>query len=196
MKEFLNTWVLGYYYPYRFIENLKDKPAPQWGLAAQILRGLLDAIALYLPLALLGRQPSFPSWFTIIPTKYYYFGEIVIAPVFLICQWLLICTSIHICLRLLRRQSDIDQILNISGMTALVVGTFLIVWDWVFISIGVGDYIILGISHLLIDIWAIILTVIGFKNILNIPIKLGILLNIIWLILGLLLAMIFMRAPN
>src|SRR4030042_6036969 len=157
MKEFLYAWGLGYYNPYRFIENLKDKPAPHWGLAAQILRGLLDAIALYLPLALLGRQPSFPSWLTFIPTKYYYYGEIVIAPVFLICQWLLIGTSVHVCLRLLRRQSDIDQILNISGMTALVVGSFLIIWGWMIISIGVRDYIFLGISHIVIDLWGIII---------------------------------------
>lgn len=195
MKQFLHAWALGYSHPSRFVDYLRDKPAPHWGLAGQTIRGLLDALCLYLPLALMGRQPSMPSWLTFLPTQKYYLAEVFLAPVFLLAQWLFLAAALHVILRLLGKPTDIDLILNLSGMTDLIVGTALVVWDWVYILLGLGDSYLLGVSHLLIDLWAVLIMVIGFKRLLGIPVPLGLLLNLIWIILGVLLAMIFIRAP-
>lgn len=40
---FFQTWLSGYWSPKLFAVNLKGKPAPQWGRAAQSLRGVSDA---------------------------------------------------------------------------------------------------------------------------------------------------------
>lgn len=195
MKEFFRTWVLGFVSPSRFVESLRGKPAPGWGIAAQSLRAVLDGLLLYLPLVLLGRRPSFPSWFTILPTEQYYAGAILLAPIFLICQWLLLSAMVHVVLRLLGRRSDIDQILNLTGMIALVIGAFLLAWDWIFIALNLGGAILLGISHLVVDLWAVALTVTGFKRLLNISVPLALALTLLWLAVGVPLAMVFMRPP-
>jgi hypothetical protein len=195
MKEFFHTWALGFINPSRFVEALRGKPAPGWGVAAQSLRAILDALLLYLPLALLGRQPSFPSWFTVLPTEQYYAGAILLAPVFLLCQWLLLSAMLHVALRLLGKRSDIDQILNLTGMTALVIGAFLLAWDWIFIALNLGGATLLGFSHLVVDLWAVTLTVVGLKRMLDIPVPLGLALNLLWLAVGVPLAMVFMRPP-
>lgn len=195
MKNFLHAWMLGFISPSRFIAILMDKPAPRWGFVGQGLRALLDSLLLYLPLALMGRTPSTPSWLAFLPTEQYYAGAVILAPVFLICQWLLLSVGLHVTLRLLGRSGGIDQILNLTGMVALVVGSFILVWDWIYIALGLGDAALLGLSHLAIDIWAIALTVLGLKRMLVVPVPLGVALNILWLAIGVPLAMVFMRAP-
>jgi hypothetical protein len=116
-------------------------------------------------------------------------------PVFLLLQWLLLCALIHLILRLSGRRSDIDQIINVTGMTGLVVGTFLLVWDWAYILMGFRDPVALGVSHLIFDVWGIAITVVGFKRLLGVPVWLGLILNLIWLAVGVPLAMLFVRGP-
>ncbi len=195
MKEFFHTWWLGYYSPSRWVECLCGRPAPLWGVAAQGLRALLDAALLYLPLALMGRQPTSPSWLTFLSTEHYYANEVWLAPVFLMLQWLLMAVFLHVLLRLLGKQSDIDQILNITGMAALVIGAFLLLWDWSWVLLGIHNPIALGIFHLAADAWAIALTVLAMKKIMGIPARLGVMLSILGLFIAVPLAMIFMRAP-
>ena len=54
--------------------------------------------------------------------------------------------------------------------------------------------VLLGISHLVLMIWAIVITALGFRRILGLPWWLAIVLNLLWLVLGEPLAAIFMRA--
>jgi hypothetical protein len=193
--SFCRVWFTGYYNPSKVIEELENKPAPQWGVYAQCLRALFDALFLYLPLALMGRRPSTPSYLTFLPTETYYAWSVLFVPFLLVAQWLFLSAVLHVILRLIRRCSDIDQILNITGMSALIVGAFLVVWDWVWILLGWRNDVLLGTSHLVLVIWGVVITTIGFKRILGLPVKLGLLLNAIWLLLGEPAALIFMRAP-
>ena len=68
---------------------------------------------------------------------------------------------------------DVDQILNISGMSVLVVGAFLFLWDWAWFAAGGVEQYFLGFSHLVISLWAVVIEAIGLKKILGVPIWLG-----------------------
>jgi hypothetical protein len=116
-------------------------------------------------------------------------------PAFLVAQWLLLGAVVHVVLRLSGRRSDFDQILNITGLAALVVGAFLVVWDWGYILLGGSDIVFLGVSHLVFDLWAILITVRGFERILGVPAWLGLVLNLVWMVLGVPLSIIFVRGP-
>lgn len=191
----LHLWSLGYLNPERLVEELCDAPAPAAGFSAQLLRALLDSLLLYLPLWLLGRVPPTPSYLPAIATGHYYGALIWLAPLVLTAQWLLGGASVHVVLRLCHRRSDIDQILNISGMAALVVGGFLLVWDWSWLLIGGMNQYTLGISHLILDGWGVLITVLGLKRVLGVPIWLGLLLNVLLMLVALPPAIMFMRAP-
>jgi hypothetical protein len=193
--SFFQLWLTGYVSPSRAIEGLRDKPAPHWGFCAQALRALLNSLLLYLPLALMGRQPSMPSYLTFLTEENYFLASVFFVPALLIGQWLLLCAVVHLILRLLGRRSDIDQILNITGLVALIVGAVLIAWDWIWILMDWHNYVWLGISHLVIVTWAVAITMLAFKRILGVPYWLGLLLNILWLALGEPLGALFMRAP-
>jgi hypothetical protein len=177
------------------IEELRTKPAPHWGFYAQLLRAVLDALLLYLPLALMGRQPSTPSYLTFLPTEDYYAASLVLAPVFLLALWLLLGAVLHLILRLGGWPSDVDQILNITGMAGLIVGAVLIVWDWLWILFGWQNVVLLGISHLILAAYALLITTLGFTRILGLPLWLALLLNLLYVLLGEPLAALFMRAP-
>jgi hypothetical protein len=192
---FLQVWAAGYRHPAQLIDALRTKPAPHWGLYAQLVRALLDALLLYLPLALIGRQPSTPSYLTFVPTERYFSASLLLAPVFLLALWLLMGATLHVILRLGGWPSDVDQILNITGMAGLVVGAVLVVWDWLWVLAGWQNVVWLGISHLILALYAIAITALGFVRILGLPGWLAVLLNVLYMLLGEPLAAIFMRAP-
>ena len=192
---FFRVWLAGYYSPARVVEGLKGAPAPQWGVYAQVFRALLDGLLLYLPLTLMGRQPSTPPYLSIFSAEGYYGTLVWLAPLFLVGQWLMLSALVHVLLRLLGRQSDLDQILNITGMAALIVGAFLVVWDWVWIAAGWHDEVLLGLSHMVLVLWGAAIMVLGLKRILDVPIWLGVVLNVIWMVTGWPLAALVMRAP-
>ena len=101
----------------------------------------------------------------------------------------------HVILRLSKRRSDIDQLLNIGGMEMLIIGAFLLVWDWVWLLAGGVDQYFLGISHLLIDSWGIVIVVVALKRLLGVPVWLGVLLNVAGLAVAMPFAVIIMRSP-
>ncbi len=70
--NFIQLWLTGYINPARLIEGLRAKPAPHYGFFAQLLRGGLVGLFLYLPLAVLGRTPPTPSYIPALPTGTYY----------------------------------------------------------------------------------------------------------------------------
>ncbi len=195
MRGFLRVWLAGYGAPGRFAEALEAAPAPQWGLAATALRGLVDALLLYLPVALLGRTPPTPSYISLFATESYYYALIWLAPLVFMAQWLLGAGIIHLGLRLSGRASDMDRILNLTGLASLVVAAILIVWDWLWLLVGGLNQYLLGLSHLLIDIWWFALVVAGLRRGAGIGVGRAILLCALAMAAGLPLAMLFMRAP-
>ena len=194
-KSFLSVWLLGYVNPAKMVRELADRPAPHWGLYAQSLRALLDSLLLYLPLSMMGRVPSTPSYLTFLPTEKYYQSLVFLAPAFLLGQWLLLGVVTHVILRLARHPSDVDQILNVTGMAALVVGAFLILWDWLWIGLGWEVPAALGISHLILDVWGVAIVALGFNRTMGVPAWLGASLALLMIALGVPLAALFMRAP-
>jgi hypothetical protein len=193
--NYVKLWVTAYINPIKFADELRTKPAPSWGFFAALQRALMDSLLIYLPVYLSGRIPPTPSNLSFIPTDKYYGALIFLAPVVLLAIWLFSSSLIHIVLKLSIKRSDFDQILNISGFTNLIIGTVLVLWDGLWLIIGEMNQYTLGISHLVIDIWAIIISTIALKRILNVPILLGIIVNIIAIAGSLPFAIMFMRSP-
>jgi hypothetical protein len=193
--DFFQLWLTGYVKPIRFIDELKSKPAPHWGFYAQLLRAAFDSLLVYLPVALMGRVPPTPSYISCIPTEHYYAALIGLTPVVLMSQLLLGTSFLHVAIRLSGRPSDFDQILNIVGMAALIVGAILIPWDWIWYAIGGVDQYFLGISHLLISLWSTLLIALGLNRVLNIPVSLAILLSVLVIPVSIPVEIMFMRSP-
>lgn len=195
MKSFFRVWLTGYVNPAKFIDGLAGRPAPHWGLYAQLLRALMDSFLLYLPLFLLGRTPPTPSYLPFIATDEYYGALVWLAPIVLTAQWLLGGALMHVALRLSSRPSDLDHILNITGMVTLVVGAFLVLWDWAWIIAGGMDQHWLGYSHLMIDVWGVAITVMGLTKLLGVPVWLGVGVYMLAIASAVPLAIMFMRSP-
>jgi hypothetical protein len=193
--SFVRVWFTGYYNPAKMIEALRTKPAPLWGFYGQLLRAMFDSLLLYLPVALMGWVPPTPSNLSFIPTEHYYWHLVWLAPLVLGAQWLLAPAFAHVVLRLSGRPSDFDQILNIFGMATIVVGAFLLVWDWAWIALGGVGQIFLGTSHLLIALWAVIIETIGLRRILGVPLWLSALLSLMSIPIALPFGIMFMRSP-
>ena len=193
--NFVRVWLTGYYNPVKMIEQLRSEPAPHWGFYGQFLRAALDSLLVYLPVALMGRIPPTPSNLSFLPTEQYYWHLIWLSPIILGADWLLASAFTHVVLRLAGRQSDFDQILNIGGMAAIVVGAFLLVWDWSWLALGGVDQYFLGISHLAISLWGVVIGAIGLKRILGVPIWLGAMLTFLGVPIALPFGIMFMRSP-
>ena len=117
------------------------------------------------------------------------------APIVLIVILLMQSVFIHSILRLIKKSSDIDQIINMIGMSALVVGTVLVPWDWAMYFLGVANQYFLGITHLVLSLWAIVIMVIGLRRLFSVPIWLSIILSFTLFPVALPFAMMFMRSP-
>ncbi len=193
--SYIRVWLTGYYNPAKMMEELRYKPAPLWGFFGQLLRALLDSLLLYLPLALMGLVPPTPSNISVLPTEQYYYHLIWLSPLVLGAAWLIGSAFIHVVLRLSGRRSDFDQILNIGGMVALIVGAFILFWDWAWFSIGGVDQYFLGFSHLAISVWGVVIGTIGLKRILAVPVWLGALLSFLTIPISLPFGIMFMRSP-
>jgi hypothetical protein len=195
MMTYLKLWFTAYINPRKFSDELANSPAPSWGFFAALQRGLMDSLLIYLPMCLLRRVLPTPSYLSFIPNEKYYGALIVLGPIILLAEWLLSSSLMHLILRLSKRSSNIDKVLNISGFAALAIGTVLVLWDAVWLLVGGMNQYGLGISHLIIDLWAVAITTIALKRILKVPLWLGILLNIIGMIVSMPFAIMFMRSP-
>jgi hypothetical protein len=98
-------------------------------------------------------------------------------------------------LRLLGRRSDLDVLLNLNGLITLVVGAPLVVWDWPWVLAGSHAYVALGVSHWVISLWGNVLSIVGLRQLLGVPLWLGLGLNVVGFFAAMPLAMVFMRAP-
>lgn len=193
--SFFRVWLGGYSRPAWFVEQIHSKPAPHWGVYAQLLRAALDSFLVYLPLALSGRVPPTASYLSFIPTERYYAALVWLTPLVLMGVLLLQASVLHLALRLLGRVSDFDRIVNLVGMAALLVGAVLIPWDWLWLALGSVDQIFLGVSHLAISLWAIYLIALGLSKMLSVPRGLALALALLSIPVGLPLAIMFMRSP-
>ena len=193
--SFVRVWFTGYYNPVKMIDQLRSKPAPQWGFYGMFLRAALDALLLYLPLAIMGLIPPTPSNLSFLPTEQYYGHLVWLAPIVLAAQWLLTSVFTHVVLRLTGRRSDVDKVLNIYGMSALIVGAFILLWDWTWLAVGGVDQYFMGISHLVISLWGVAIETIGLKRLLGVPIWLGAILSFLTIPIALPFGIMFMRSP-
>lgn len=193
--NFFKTWITGYYNPGKLAGELSEKRSPHWGIYATGIRGLFNSLLLYLPLAIMGKEPTSPSWLTFLPTADYYTVSVFFVPLFFYFTWLFLSAFIHLIIRLLRLKSNIDQILNITGFNSLIIGAFILFWDWLWILTGWHNPPMLGFSHLIIDTWYVIITSVCFIRILNLKPITAVLLNLLWIVTSVPIAMLFMRAP-
>lgn len=192
--QFLRLWADGYVRPRAFVDGLITGRGWVWGFAGQGMRVALDSLLEYLPVAFMGRipptQPVLP-----IPAQHYYWFLVFAAPTIIFAEMLLGSLAAHGILRALRRESDLGFLVNVSGMCALVVGAFIVVWDWSWFALGFSNQYFLGITHILLDGWAIYLSVLAMKRRLGVPIALGIGLNVVGIAAALALAVPFIRSP-
>ena len=130
--QIIKAWLSGYFKPSEMINIIKEQDTPFLGFITTVIRGLLNSLLLFLPLHLMGRYPSMPSWLTFMKTENYFLFLVFVIPIFFILLWLVLSGSIYIILRLvIGKNVQIDHILNIFGVTSLIVGSFLVLWDWV-----------------------------------------------------------------
>ena len=193
--DFIRLWFTGYVSPAEFADRLKGKPAPHTGFYGAMLRAAMDSFLLYLPVYLMGRVPPQPSNLSAFPTETYYGTLIWLGPLVFLGEWLLGGALVHVVLRLSKRPSDMDQLLNIGGMEMLIVGAVLVVWDWIWIFLGGMTQNTLGISHLVINLWGVAIATVALKRILGVPVWLGIILNFLGMAASMPLAIMFMRSP-
>jgi hypothetical protein len=101
-----------------------------------------------------------------LPTEQYLLAEILFLPTLRIVVWMLGAAVTHLALRLVGHPGGFDQLLNIGGLGYLVVMLFILVSDWLLIVID--RYDIVMVTHSLVLPWAMILTVIGLRQLLNV----------------------------
>ena len=195
MKRFLRLWLAGYCSPRRFVGELDLAPAPHTGLYGAGLRAAMDSLLLYLPLAVLGRQPSLASALIFLPTERYYLASVLFMPPYLLLQWLFLSALVHVTLRLLRQPSDIDRILNVNGMTDLVVGAVLVPWDWLWVLAGWRNEVLLGVSHLVLVVWGILLATVYLNRCLGIRVWLAAALQVASVAIAASISSVVVRAP-
>ena len=79
-----------------------------------------------------------------------------------ILVWLMGGAVIHLGLRLARRESNFDLLLNMGGVGYLITMPFILVLDW--LLIGFNAYFVAEYIHSLAALWGVLLTVIGLKK--------------------------------
>jgi len=192
--NFLQVWMSAYLQPSRAIEALKEKRKPEWGFYGYVIRGVGTSIFYYVPSILLGRQPGVPSYLVFWPTETYYYVLAFAFPVVSLGIWLLCGALTHVALRFLGRPSEIDHILNINGISWLVLGPVILSFDWFLIlAFWEVDVYLWGLSHLLLDLWYLYLIAVGYKKILGLPYWLSVCLFMLQMAASVPIAILLLR---
>ncbi len=157
----LHLWWTGLTSPRRAFAELHSRPAPQWGFWVVLVFNLAIS-ATTLVRYLLGQDLLMPSALTFLPSEKYLLAEVFFLPPLRVLHWLLSAAVLHLGLRLTRHPGGFDQLLNMGGLGYLIVMPFILVTDWLFIS--VDRYDIAEFVHSLTLPWALILTVIGLNE--------------------------------
>ncbi len=168
--SFVRVWLTGLINPVRSFEQLKGKPAPNWGFWAVLIRFLLTSIFVTLPLYLLGREPFASSSLTFLTTRNYYAAQLLILPIFGAAIWLLMSAFAHVVLRLAGKGSDFDLVLNIVGMGMLIPIPVIWAWDITMIALNLYALPIMAISHSIFQLWETSLEALGFIKLLRLKV--------------------------
>jgi Yip1 domain len=191
--NFVRVWLSGVIHPGRSLDELKDKPAPQWGLRAVLIRFVTTALIEPFTLYLLGRKPFAPSYLTFLSTKDYYRAEVFFLPLFGLTLWLLMSALAHVLLRVAGKGSDMDRILNIVGLGMLIPMPVLWACDVAMIALNIFTLPWSAIIHATVQVWEAGLQALGFRRLLGLRILPAILLALLINALYIGLAMIFAR---
>jgi len=165
--NFFQVWLLGIINPPHAFDELRKKPAPFWGFWAILIRFVGTSTTEILALYLLSRKPFKPSHLTFLSDKNYYLAEMFFLPIFGFGIWLLTSSVVHLILRLGRKPSNFDQILNIVGMGMLIIMPAVWLWDWTMIGLNWYQMEVMAISHSFFALWGVVLHSIGFKRVLG-----------------------------
>ncbi|UCH63198.1 MAG: YIP1 family protein [Fidelibacterota bacterium] len=165
--DFVGIWFRGLVQPVRAFDALKSKPAPWWGLKAVLVRYVGTSLTTTLALYLLDRRPFEPSYLTFLSEEHYYRAEIFFLPLFGLFIWLLGAATVHLVLSLTGKYNDFNQVLNIMGMSMLIVMPGVWLWDWVVIILNYYHLTIMAVSHSVFALWGVGLYTIGFNRILG-----------------------------
>ncbi len=191
--NFVRLWLWGVFHPTRSFDELKNKPAPQWGLLAVLIRFVTTVLIEPFLLYLLGRQPFAPSYLTFLSTKDYYQAEVFFLPLFGVALWLLMSSLAHVLLRVCGKGSDMDGILNIVGLGMLIPMPVLWACDMAMIALHIFVLPWSAISHATVQVWEASLEALGFSRLLRLRFLPAIALAVVINALYIGLAMIFAR---
>jgi hypothetical protein len=102
----------------------------------------------------------------------------------------------HLILRLAGRSNDYDVILNVTGMSAIIIEPVLLAWDWLAYAAGWSqNAVFMGLSHAVIAWpWGLALAAIGLKRLLGLPARISVPLMLLIDLLFMPLAMTFVRS--
>lgn len=164
VKDFFRLWFLGMIRPSAAFDELRKKPAPQWGFWAILVRFVVTSLTSILALYLLNQQPFVEPYLTFLQADQYYAAEIFFLPVFGLAGWLLSGALVYLILRLAGKQSSIDWILNVIGWGLLVVMPAVWLLDWVSIALDVYGSGVTPAIHAVISLWEVALIGIGLSK--------------------------------
>ncbi len=191
--NFVQVWLTGLINPVRSLDELKDKPAPHWGLLAVLTRFIPTSLIVTFPLFLLGREPFYPSNLTFLATQNYFMAQVIFLPIFGLTIWLLMCACAHVVMRFAGKGSDFDLILNIVGMGMLI--PMPVTWAWDISMIALHWYVlpVMAISHSIIQLWEASIEALGFIKLLRLKVVPAICLSLIINAIYVAFAAIFIR---
>lgn len=194
MVRFVRVCLEVYAKPRAAFSRLRRSPAPVWGLYGVVGRSLMLSLLFYLPLVLSGHTSPVPSYISFIPTEQVYLILIFFTPVFFSFEWLMFGAFVHLVLRLAGHRDDVDVILNVIGVTWFVIQPVLLVLDWITLAAGANVPAFVGVIHLTVAIvWGTVLTVVAYRETLDTPYRLSIVLSVACSIIYLPLGILFMK---
>ena len=193
--SFFTIWLNGYFRPRRAFGLLRNAPAPLYGIYSIALRSACIALLWMLPRALMRLEPASVPGFPFLSPENYYRHAVWIYPVFEFSRWLLFSAFIHVILRLFRKPTNFDSILNIAGMGSLIVEPAVRLWDWLVFALGWnGNLMFLGLSHAVIAWpWSLVLVAVAYKEILGLRPRWSVPLALVSTLLFIPLAAVFLR---
>ncbi len=185
---FIRVWALGIFSPLRAFEALKGKPAPLWGLWAVLIRFVVTSLTTTLALCLLGREPLVPSYLTFVPTTNYYAVLLFTFPLFGVAAWLLMSAVAYLMIRLIGREVDFDQVLNVVGIGMVIPMPVVWLWDWTMIGLDAYRLPTMAVSHAVFQMWETGIEAVGLRRVVGVkaPVAVGVavVINLVYVLAG------------
>jgi hypothetical protein len=187
----VQLWWQGIISPRRAYDELRSKPAPQWGFWVVVTFNLLISATTLLAQYLLRQDLVMPSWLTFLPDDKYLLYEMFFLPPLRVLVWIASAGITHLGLRMIRQPGGFDQLLNMGGLGYLIVMPITLASDWVLVALD--RYDLAQFTHSLLLPWAFYLTVVGMKVVLGVKTSTAAILFLISTALTLPLLAIFAR---